>query len=148
MTTPDQPPDVELPELAAWYLPGAVILLEMRVATVSEDVIVRMVEAIDALRARHAEEIARCGGTWSLHDWRCVQHFPTEARHRLTQEWEKLGERDVRRVDVALSPNPLMHARAQVMSLVSMRRAGTPIRIVDDIDSLIAEAVSRVKASG
>lgn len=134
-------PDVDRDELAIWYLPGAVIVLQMRVASVTEEVIAVMVEAIDEIRALRADEIREAGGAWSIHDWRNVQHFPTLARHRLTAEWEKLGERDVRRVDVALSPNPLMHARAQVMSLVSMRRAGKPIRIADNVDALIVEAL-------
>lgn len=132
-------PGTEHEGFRLWYLTGAVFVVRMHVATVTEDVVASMVCEIDRLREIHADEIQACGGSRSIHDWRSVQRFPGEARQRLSKEWEKLGRSDVRSIEVALSPNPVMHGLARVMSLVIMRRAGTPVRIVEDSREILVE---------
>lgn len=128
------PPADPASDVWIWSLPRAVLVCEIRTATVTLPHVESMITQMDALRREDEATLRALGGSRSVHDWRRVQRFELPARRKLMRAWEHRHPSSVRKVEVALAPSQIMQGLARVVSLVMVRHAHVRLDVVEDLD--------------
>jgi hypothetical protein len=117
-----------------WWTQDACLVTQLHAEFVSLKIAQRLVEAIEASREAHRDEIEAAGGILSVHDWSQARTVDVEARSYFAQSFRKNTKRgDVRAGYIALPMNPLLRMTLNIVNISARIASGSTIRLVPDI---------------
>ncbi len=122
----------------AWYAQPAAVITQSRSARGTLEAAISAMRVIDAALSLCAEEVAAAKGLIIIHDWRHTTSWDADARRHMMQRVRGDSLRNIRRVVVVMSVNPIVGAALQTACML-YSLTGRPMQVAADVTPVLLE---------